>query len=89
MKSFFKVVVICMLLVAFVAMTGCTRHPNEQQINSLEETIKAANAAQAELDDKVTERKGLENEVKEWEAKLDAAQKEKAAVEARLKKEAE
>jgi len=70
-------------------MTGCTRHPNEEQINSLEETIKASNAAQAELDDKVTEKKGLENEVKEWEAKLQAAQKEKAAVEARLQKESE
>ena len=89
MRSFFKVVIICLFLVAFVAMTGCTRHPNEEQINGLEETIKASNAAQAELDDKVTERKGLENEVKEWEAKVQAAQKEKAAVEARLQKESE
>ena len=89
MKSFLKVIVVGLLLVAFVAMTGCTRHPNEEQINTLEETINAANAAQAELDDKVSERKGLENEVKEWEAKLEAAKKEKAAVEARLQKESE
>ncbi len=89
MKSFVKVIIVSLFLVALVAMTGCTRHPNEKQINSLEETIKASNAAQAELDDKVTERKGLENEVKEWEAKVQAAQKEKAAVEARLQKESE
>lgn len=89
MKSFLKVVIVGLFLVAFVAMTGCTRHPNEEQINNLEETIKAANAAQAELDDKVSERKGLENQVKEWEAKLEAAKKEKAAVEARLQKESE
>jgi len=89
MKSFLKVVIVSLFLVAFVAMTGCTRHPNEEQINTLEETIKAANSAQAELDDKVSERKGLENQVKEWEAKLEAAKKEKAAVEARLQKESE
>lgn len=89
MKSFLKVVIVGLFLVAFVAMTGCTRHPNEEQINNLEETIKAANAAQAELDDKVSERTGLENQVKEWEAKLEAAKKEKAAVEARLQKESE
>ena len=89
MKSFYKIVLVSLFLIALVAMTGCTRHPNEKQINALEETVQAANAAQAELDETVTKRKNLEQDVKEWEGKLSAAEKEKAAVEARLKKESE
>ncbi len=89
MKSFLKIVLAGLLLFAVVAMTGCTRHPNEKQINALEETISAANAAQAELDETVKTRKKTESQVKEWENKLSAAEKEKAAVEARLQKDSE
>jgi septal ring factor EnvC (AmiA/AmiB activator) len=87
MKSFLKLVLVGLFMVSVVAVSGCTRHPNEKQINALEETISSAKAAQAELDSKKKDRQSLEAQVKEWENKLAAAKKEKAAVEARLQQQ--
>lgn len=82
-KKFFMILTLALAL-GMMVITGCTRHPNEEQQNVLEETIRAAKAAQSELDETVKERKQLESEVNEWKAKLEAAKKEKAAVEQRL-----
>lgn len=85
MKRKFFVIVSLLVGLSLVVLTGCTRHPNEKQINTLEETIRAAKAAQAELEEATKERKNLEAEVQTWKNKLEAAKKEKAAVEERLK----
>jgi outer membrane murein-binding lipoprotein Lpp len=84
MKKKFFIILTLVLSLGMVLVTGCTRHPNEEQQNVLEETIRAAKAAQAELDETVKERKQLESEVNQWKSKLEAAKKEKAAVEQRL-----
>ncbi|GAB4174051.1 MAG: hypothetical protein Kow00108_08960 [Calditrichia bacterium] len=84
MKKQFFIMLALLLSLGMVLLTGCTRHPNEKQINTLEETINAAKAAQAELDETTKERQKLEGEVQTWKNKLEAAKKEKAAVEQRL-----
>ena len=43
-------------LVLTFALSGCTKHPNEEQLNTLEETQKAALAAEDELAQKQQEK---------------------------------
>lgn len=84
MKKKFFIILALVLSLGLLTMTGCTRHPNEKQISTLEETIRSAKAAQAELEEKTKERQKLESEVQTWKNKLEAAKKEKAEVEKRL-----
>jgi len=71
-------------LVATFMLSGCTKHPNEEQLNTLEETKKAALAAEDELAQKQQEKADLENELTEKKQKLEEAKSEKEAVKSRL-----
>lgn len=74
---------IACLLLTFL-LSGCTKHPNEEQLNTLEETKKAALAAEDELAKKQQEKADLENELAEKKQKLEDAKSEKEAVKNRL-----
>jgi septal ring factor EnvC (AmiA/AmiB activator) len=74
--------IVCLLASLF--LSGCTRHPNEEQLNTLEETKKAALAAEDELAKKQQEKADLENELAEKKQKLEDTQQEKEAVKTRL-----
>jgi len=65
-------------------LSGCTKHPNEEQLNTLEETKKAALAAEEELAKKQQEKAELENELAEKEAQLKKAKSEKEAIKSKL-----
>jgi len=65
-------------------MVGCTKHPNEQQLNALEETKRAALASEEELAKKQQEKADLQKELAEKKQKLAKAQSEKEAVKAKL-----
>ncbi|MBN2012539.1 hypothetical protein JW960_24640 [candidate division KSB1 bacterium] len=67
-------------LVAMFTLSGCTRHPNEGQLQTLEETKKAALAAEDELAQKQQEKADLEKELAEKKQKLEYAKSEKAKV---------
>lgn len=71
-------------LIAAFSLTGCTRHPNEEQLNTLEETKKAALGAEDQLAQKQQEKADLENELAEKKQKLEDTKKEKEAVKNRL-----
>ena len=71
-------------LVATFFLSGCTKHPNEQQLNTLEETKKAALTAEDELAKKQQEKADIENELAEKKQKLEDAKSEKEAVKNRL-----
>jgi septal ring factor EnvC (AmiA/AmiB activator) len=71
-------------LVAGFSLTGCTPHPSEEQLNQLEETKKAALAAEDELAQKQQEKADLENELAEKKQKLEEAKSEKEAIKAKL-----
>ncbi|MDZ7265767.1 MAG: hypothetical protein ONB48_00340 [candidate division KSB1 bacterium] len=76
------------MLVAAVSfslgMVACTKHPNEKQLQALEEQKKAALAAEDLLAQKRKERDDLQRQVEQKKAELAKAQQEKTTVSARL-----
>ena len=74
---------IACLLTTFL-LSGCTKHPNEEQLNTLEETKKAALAAEDDLAKKQQEKADLENELAEKKQKLEDAKSEKEAIKSKL-----
>lgn len=78
-----------MILVAsvsafFVMSTGCSRHPNEEQIRVMEEVRSAALAAEQKLADKRQECNDLENQLAQKKKELDAAKQEREDIKQRL-----
>lgn len=80
-----KKLVILSLIVVFafslLVTTGCSRHPNEKQIQAMEEARSACLAAEQKLNEVQKDRSGLESQLQMKKAELDKAQKEKAHVE--------
>jgi len=74
--------IIC--FVGTLLIAGCTKHPNEEQMNTLEETKKAALSAEDELAKKQQEKADLENELAEKNEQLEKAKEEKAAIKSQL-----
>ena len=73
-----KILVMSALVLTF--LIACTSHPNEEQIQALEETKTAALAAEKTLADKKQERKDLEAKLEAKKAELAKAQAEKVTV---------
>lgn len=78
-----------MILVAsvsafFVMSTGCSRHPNEEQIRVMEEARSAALAAEQKLADKRQECSDLESQLAQKKQELDAAKQEREDIKQRL-----
>ncbi len=65
-------------------MTGCTKHPNQEQLAKLEEQKKAALAAEEQLGKLQREKADLENQLSKKKMALEEAKKEKALVQQRL-----
>ncbi len=82
-KSIFRVIAVCLLLVAFL-IVGCSRHPNEQELKALEEQKKAAEAAEAKATDCGNEKAALEKQLAERTKKIDELKQEKEVVQKRL-----
>ncbi len=66
---------------SLLTATGCSRHPNDEQIRAMEEARSACLAAEQKLNEVQRERAGLESQLQAKKAELDKAQKEKAHVE--------
>ena len=73
-----KIVMMSALVLAF--LVACTSHPNEEQVQALEETKAAALAAEKNCSDKKQERKALEAKLETKKAELAKVQAEKAKV---------
>jgi len=71
-------------LILSIALTGCTKHPNEEQRQALEEQKKAALAAEDQLAKQQQVKADLERELAEKKQKLEDAKSEKEAVKNRL-----
>ncbi|MCK4892848.1 MAG: hypothetical protein KAT07_02715 [Calditrichia bacterium] len=66
---------------SLLTATGCSRHPNEEQIRAMEEARSACLAAEQKLNEVQRERGSLESQLQAKKAELDKTQKEKAHVE--------
>ncbi len=65
--------------------TGCSRHPNPEQISKMEEARKACLAAEQKLNEIVKTREGLEKELAAKQKELKDLQKEKEMIQQRLR----
>jgi len=74
---------VVMLMVAFV-ITGCSRHPNEEQLRQLEETKQAALAGEESQAACANEKAELEKQLAGSEQKLENMKQEKESVSNRL-----
>lgn len=75
--------VVVMLLFAFM-MTGCSRHPNEEQLRQLEETQQAVLASEESQAACANEKAELEKQLAESKQKLENMKQEKESVSNRL-----
>ena len=66
---------------SLLTATGCSRHPNEEQIRAMEEARSACLAAEQKLNEVQRERGSLESQLQAKKAELDKTQKEKVHVE--------
>jgi chromosome segregation ATPase len=78
------VIVSVACLVLSHSIGGCTKHPNEDQLQALEEQRKAAIAAEEELAKCQQEKADLDRELAEKKQKLEDAKSEKDLVTKRL-----
>ena len=75
--------VVVMLLFAFM-MTGCSRHPNEEQLRQLEESKQAAMSGEDQQAACANEKVELEKQLAESKQKLEKMKQEKESVNDRL-----
>lgn len=80
-KKLLSISLIVIFSLSLFLATGCSRHPNAEQIQMMEETRSACLAAEQKLSDVQRERASLETQLNAKKAELDKAQKEKAHVE--------
>jgi len=78
------VIVSVSCLILSLSIGGCTKHPNDQQLQALEEQRKAALAAEEQLVKCQQQQADLERELAEKKQKLEDANSEKEAVQNRL-----
>lgn len=79
-----SLVLACGILLVALSITGCTRHPNEDQLQALEEQKIATLAAEEQVDQVRQEKADLEAQLAKKKAELEKMKAEKAAVQQRL-----
>jgi septal ring factor EnvC (AmiA/AmiB activator) len=83
-KKIISIVVVGIFSLSLLVSTGCSRHPNEEQINAMEEARSACLAAEQKLSEVQQEKASLEGQLNSKKAELDNAQKEKEKVQLAL-----
>lgn len=79
LRTLILLAIMACLILSF-ALSGCGRHPNEKQLQALEEQKRAALAAEDQLAKKKQDKADLERELQEKKQKLEEAKSEKEAV---------
>ncbi|KON28740.1 hypothetical protein AC481_00570 [miscellaneous Crenarchaeota group archaeon SMTZ-80] len=76
------VCLVCVVAFSFslLTATGCSRHPNEEQIQAMEEARSACLAAEQKLNEVQNERANVERQLDTKKAEADKAQKELESV---------
>lgn len=87
MRNLSKTILIIVSVIGLVlslSLGGCTKHPNEKQLQALEEQRKAALAGEEQLAKCQQQKADLDRELAEKKQKLEDAKSEKTAVTNRL-----
>jgi molecular chaperone GrpE (heat shock protein) len=83
-KAIRGVLVLTAVALLFSVMTGCSKHPNEEQLSALEETNQAALSAERQLESLQAEKANVEKQLAEKKQQLDECEAEKELVSRRL-----
>ncbi len=73
-----------LFVVSTFSFVGCTKHPNAQQLQALEEQKNAALAAESTLEERCREKSRLESQLNQKRKELQDAKTELEAVKQRL-----
>ena len=84
MPKILRTFIVLASVVCLILSVGCTRHPNEKQLQSYDEQLKATNAAEELLQEKKQEKADLERELEKKQQQLEDAKSEKEKVKNRL-----
>jgi peptidoglycan hydrolase CwlO-like protein len=84
LKKFMVVVLSGLFILSLILTTGCSRHPNQEQIQAMEEARSACLAAEQKLDERQKELSKLQDQLSASQDKLEQAKSEKQAVQDRL-----
>jgi len=87
MRKLSKTIIVIISVVGLMlslSLGGCTKHPNEKQLQALEEQRKAALAGEEQLAKCQQQKADLDRELAEKKQKLEDARSEKQAVATRL-----
>ncbi len=80
-KKLISFSLVAVFSLSLLTATGCSRHPNKEQIQMMEEARNACLAAEQKLNEVQGNRANLESQLQAKKADLDKAQNEKAHVE--------
>ncbi len=77
-------IVIALFVMSFFSLMGCTKHPNAEQLQALDEQKNAALAAENTLEDKRREKSKVESELNQKRKELQDTKNELEQVKKRL-----
>ena len=83
-KKTVSLVALLAFLLGTLALTGCTKYANDDQLKVLDETKTAALAAEKKVEELKVEKANLERERDAKKAELEKVKREKATVKSRL-----
>jgi septal ring factor EnvC (AmiA/AmiB activator) len=81
---YLAVVLLSFVFVVSLFISGCTRYANEEKLNTLDETVAAADNAEQTVADKEKEKAELEAKLAERQAELEKVKANRAEIEQRL-----
>lgn len=87
MKKFYQSVTsmfVLLFVVSSLSFMGCTRHPNAEQLQALEEQKNAALSAESTLEARRAEKSKLENQLNQKKKELQSTKAELEEVKKRL-----
>lgn len=86
-KQAFRMLASWSLIAVFagsLALTGCTKRPNKEELSSLDEACNAAKSAEQKLDDLKQERMTLESEFESKKSELSELETQRDAIKVKL-----
>jgi peptidoglycan hydrolase CwlO-like protein len=83
-KKFLFLIITALFLFSLFISTGCSRHPNPEQISAMEEARSACLAAEQKLNELQQQRQSLESKLSSLQNELNGLNKEKSDIQQRL-----
>ena len=84
LRKFLSLFLVSIFCLSLIVATGCTKHPNPEQISAMEEARSACLAAEQKADDAVKANEKLQAQVNAKQKELDDLKAEKEMVQKKI-----